>query len=331
MQLGQLKRREFITLLGGTAVTWPLAARAQQPAMPVIGYLSSLGQAISVRFDAAFRRGLSYVGYVEGQNVSVEYRWITDSYDALPAMAADLVQRQVAVIFALGPPAVIAAKAASPTVPIIFVTGADPVRFGFVASFNRPGGNITGIWMVLTALAEKRLQLMHELLPKAELIGLLVNPASPVAEPQIREAQAAARVLGVGLTVLNAVSENDFDEVFVRLAQQRVDALFVSADPFFASKREHLVALAAQHAIPATYEFREFVEAGGLMSYGTVLTDGFYKGGDYVGKVLKGTKPADLPVEQVNKFELVINLKTAKALRLTVPDKVLALADEVIE
>ena len=331
MQLGQLKRREFITLLGGTAATWPLAARAQQPAMPVIGYLSSLGQAISVRLDAAFRRGLSDVGYVEGQNVSVEYRWITDRYDVLPAMAADLVQRQVAVIFALGPPAVLAAKAASPTIPIIFVTGADPLRFGFVASFNRPGGNITGIWMVLTALAEKRLQLMRELLPKAELIGLLVNPASPVAEPQIREAQAAAHVLGVRLTVLNAVSENDFDQVFVSLVQQRVDALFVSADPFFASKREHLVALAAQHAIPATYEFREFVEAGGLMSYGTVLSDGFYKGGNYVGKVLKGTKPANLPVEQVNKFELVINLKTAKALSLTIPDKLLATADEVIE
>jgi len=261
-----VKRREFITLLGGAVVAWPRLARAQQPAMPVIGYLSSLGQAISVRFDAAFRRGLSDVGYVEGHNVSVEYRWIADRYDALPAMAADLVQRQVAVIFAVGPPAVLAAQAASPTIPIVFVTGADPLRFGFVASFNKPGGNITGIWMVLTALAEKRLQLMHDLLPKAELIGLLVNPASPVAEPQVREAQAAAHVLGVRLTILSAASENDFDQVFVNLAQQHADALFVSADPFFASKREHLVALAAQHAMPATYEFREFVEAGGLMS-----------------------------------------------------------------
>ena len=326
-----MKRREFITLLGGAATAWPLAVRAQQPAIPVIGYLSSLGQAISVRFDAAFRRGLSDMGYFEGQNVSVEYRWITDRYDALPAMAADLVQRQATVIFALGPPAVLAAKAASGTVPIVFVTGADPLRFGFVASFNKPGGNITGIWMVLTALAEKRLQLMHDLLPKAELIGLLVNPASPVAEPQVREAQAAAHVLGVRLTILSAASENDFDQVFVNLAQQHADALFVSADPFFASKREHLVALAAQHAMPATYEFREFVEAGGLMSYGTVLSDGFYKGGNYIGKVLKGTKPADLPVEQVNKFELVINLTTAKALGLTVPDKLLGLADEAIE
>src|SRR4029077_525673 len=327
----RMKRREFITLLGGAAVAWPIAARAQQPAMPVIGYLSSLGQAISVRFDAAIRRGLSDMGYFEGQNVSVEYRWITDRYDALPAMAADLVRRQATVIFALGPPAVLAAKAASGTVPIVFVTGADPLKFGFVASFNKPGGNITGIWMVLTALAEKRLQLLHDLLPKAELIGLLINPTSPVAEPQTREAQAAAHVLGVKLTVLSAVTENDFDQVFASLAQQRADALFVSADPFFASKREHLVALATHHAMPTTYEFREFVEAGGLMSYGTVLSDGYYKGGNYVGKILKGMKPADLPVEQVNKFELVINLKTAKALGLTVPDKLLALADEVIE
>jgi putative tryptophan/tyrosine transport system substrate-binding protein len=331
MQFGQLKRRDFISLLGGATAAWPLAARAQQPTMPVIGYLSSLGQAISVRLDAAFRGALSDMGYFEGQNLSVEYRWITDRYDALPAMAADLVQRRVAVIFAVGPPAVLAAKAASSTIPIVFVTGADPLKFGFVASFNKPGGNITGIWMVLTALAEKRLQLTHDLLPKAELIGLLVNPASPVAEPQIREAQAAAHVLGVRLTVLSAASENDFDQVFVSLTQQHADALFVSADPFFASKREHLVALAAQHAMPATYEFREFVEAGGLMSYGTVLTDGFYKGGNYVGKVLKGTKPADLPVEQVDKFELVINVKTAKALGVTVPDKLLGLADEVIE
>ena len=198
-------RREFITLLGGVAA-WPLTARGQQMAMPVIGYLSSLGQAISVRLDAAFRRGLSDMGYFEGQDVSVEYRWITDRYEALPGMAADLVQRQATVIFALGPPAVLAAKAASPTTPIVFVTGADPLKFGFVASFNKPGGNITGIWMVLTALTEKRLQLMHDLLPKAQLIGLLVNPASPVAEPQIREAQAAAHVLGVRLTVLSAVT-----------------------------------------------------------------------------------------------------------------------------
>jgi len=326
-----MRRREFITLIGGAAAAWPLAARAQQSAIPVIGYVSSLTQAISVRVDAAFRRGLSDMGYVEGQNVSIQYRWITDRYDALPAMAADLVQRQVAAIIALGPPAVLAAKAATQTIPIVFVTGADPLKFGFVASFNNPGGNVTGIWLVLTALAEKRLQLLHDVLPKAQLVGLLVNPASPVAEPQKREAEAAARALGVKLTVLSAAAESDFDQVFTDLAQQRADALFVSADPFFFSKRERLVALAAQHAIPTIYELREFAEAGGLMSYGTVISDGYYKGGNYIGQILKGTKPADLPVEQVNKFEMIINQKTAKTLSLTVPPSLLALADEVIE
>jgi putative tryptophan/tyrosine transport system substrate-binding protein len=324
-------RRDFITLLGGATAVWPLTARAQQPAMPVIGYLSSLAQADSVRFDAALRRGLADMGYVEGQNVSIQYRWIVDRYDALPAMAADLVQRQVSVILAVGPPAVLVAKEATQTIPIVFVTGADPLKFGFVASFNKPGANITGIWMVTTVLAEKRLQLLHDLVPKAELIALLVNPTSPVAEPQTRDAQAAARALGVRLTVLSAVTEKDFDQVFASLVQQRADALFVSADPFFSSRREHLVALAARHAIPTLYEFREFVEAGGLMSYGTVLRDGYYKGGNYVARILKGSNPADLPVEQIDKFELIINFTSAKALGLTVPDKLLALADEVIE
>jgi putative tryptophan/tyrosine transport system substrate-binding protein len=331
MQFDQLKRREFITLLGGAAATWPLAAPGQQLPLPVIGYLSSLSQADSVRFDVALRRGLSDMGYVEGQNVSIQYRWITERYDALPAMAADLVQRQVAVILAIGPPAVLVAKATTQTIPTVFVTGADPLKFGFVASFNKPGANITGIWMITTVLAEKRLQLLHDLLPKAELIALLINPTSPVAEPQMRDAQAAARALGVRLAVLTAVTENDFDQVFASLVQQRADALFVSADPFFSSRREHLVALAARHAIPTLYEFREFVEAGGLMSYGTVLRDGYYKGGNYVARILKGAKPADLPVEQIDKFEFVINVTTAKALGLTVPPTLLALADEVIE
>jgi ABC-type uncharacterized transport system substrate-binding protein len=326
-----MKRRNFISLLGVAAAAWPLAARAQQAAMPVIGYLSSLTQAASVRFDAALRRGLSDMGYVEGQNVSIEYRWIADRYDALPGMAADLVQRRVAAILALGPPAVLAAKAATQTTPIVFVTGADPLKFGFVASFNKPGANITGIWMVLTVLAEKRLQLLHDLLPKAGSIALLINPTSPVAEPQTRDAQAAARALGVKLTVLSAVTENDFDQVFASLAEQRADALLVSADPLFASRREQLVALAARHAVPSLYEIREFVEAGGLMSYGTVLGDGYYKGGNYIARILKGTTPADLPVEQIEKFELVINVSTAKALGLSVPDRLLALADEVIE
>jgi putative ABC transport system substrate-binding protein len=270
-----MKRRELITLLGGAAVPsflWQFAAWAQQGPIPVIGYLSSLTQADSVHFDTAFRRGLSETGYVEGRNVSIEYRWITDRYNPLPAMAADLVQRNVTMIAALGPPAVLAAKAATSTIPIVFVTGADPIKFGFVASFNRPGGNITGIWMVSTVLAQKRLQLVRELLPKAELIALLVNPTSPVAEPQTRDARAAAEALGLKLIVLNAVTESDFDQVFATLIRQRADALFVSADPFLSSRREQLVALTVRHAIPTLYEIREFVEAGGLMSYGAVLS-----------------------------------------------------------
>ena len=329
--IATMTRREFITLLGGAAA-WPLAARAQQqPVMPVIGYISSLTQADSVHFDAAFRRGLSEMGYVEGQNVRIEYRWITDRYSPLPAMATDFVQRQVAMISAFGPPAVLAAKAATATIPIVFVTGADPIKFGFVASFNRPGGNTTDIWIVSTVLAQKRMQLIRELLPKAELIALLVNPTSPVAEPQTRDAQAAADALGLKLSVLSAVTENDFDQVFATLIQRRADALFISADPFLSSRRERLVALSARHAIPMLYEIREFAEAGGLMSYGTVLREGYYKGGIYAGRILKGLNPADLPVEQVNKLELVINLKTARALGLEIPDKLLALADEVIE
>jgi putative ABC transport system substrate-binding protein len=326
-----MRRREFISLLGGAAA-WPISARAQQhSAIPVIGYLSSLRRDDSIHFDAAFRRGLSEMGYVEGQTVSIDYHWITDRYNSLPATATDLVQHQVAMICAFGPPAVIAAKAATATIPIVFVTGADPLKFGFVTSFNRPGGNVTGIWMVTTVLAEKRLQLMRDLLPKAELIALLVNPTSPVAEPQIQAAQAAARKLSLKVSVLSAVTENDFDQVFASLVQQRADALFISADPFLSSRREHLVALAARHAIPTLYEIREFVEAGGLMSYGPFLRDAYYKGGIYAGRILKGANPADLPVEEVNKFEFVVNLKTAKTLGVNISPNLLTLADEVIE
>jgi putative ABC transport system substrate-binding protein len=326
-----IKRREFITLLGGAGAAWPLAARAQQPAMPVIGYLSSLTQSDSVTFDAAFRRGLSDMGYAEGQRVTVEYRWITDRYDPLPAMAADLVQRQVAVICAFGPPAVLAAKAATATIPIVFVTGADPIRFGFIASFSRPGGNLTGIWLVAPTLAQKRLELLREMVPRAALIALLVNPTSPVAEPQVRDTEAAANVLGVKLTVINAVTEAEFDHVFATLIERRVDALLISADPFFSSRREQLAARAAHHAIPTLYEWREFVEVGGLMSYGIVVRDGYYKGGVYAARVLRGGNPADLPVEQLNKLELVINLKVAKALGIEVPLSLLIRADALIE
>jgi len=326
-----VKRREFIAGLGGVAAAWPLAARAQQNAIPIVGYLSSLGRDVSVQFDAAFRRGLSQMGYVEGRNVSIEYRWITDNYDQLPAMAADLVQRQVGVICALGPPAVLAAKAATTNIPIVFVTGADPLKFGFVASFDHPGGTITGVWIVSTVLAAKRLQLMRQLLPKAALIAILVNPKSPVAEPQVRDAQAATQALGLKLAVLNAASEHEFDQDFAALAQQRADALLVSADPIFYTQREHLVALAARHSIPTLYEIREYVEVGGLMSYGTVFRDGYQKGGIYVGRILKGVKPTELPVEQINKLELVFNGKTAKTLGLEIPPTLLALADEVIE
>jgi ABC-type uncharacterized transport system substrate-binding protein len=326
----ELNRRGVIGLVGGAAA-WPVAAGAQQSTMPVVGYLSSLGQAVSVQFDSAFRRGLSQMGYVEGQNISIEYRWITDSYDPLPAMVADLVQRQVEVICAFGPPAVLAAKAATTRIPIVFVTGADPIKFGFVTSFNQPGGNITGIWVVTTVLAAKRLQLMRELLPKAASIGFLVNPKSPVAEPQTRDAQTAAQALGLRLIVMKAISEKEFDQDFAALAQQGTDALFVSADPLFYSRREQLVALAARHSIPTLYEIREYVEVGGLMSYGTVFRDGYQKSGIYVGRILKGVKPTDLPVEQVNKLELVLNSKTANALGLAIPPTLLALADEVIE
>jgi putative tryptophan/tyrosine transport system substrate-binding protein len=321
-------RRELLAALGGAAA-WPLAARAQEPGVPVVGFLSSLSQ--SVHFANAFRRGLADMGYVEGQNVAIEYRWMEDSYDAVPGMAADLVQRHVAVIGAFGPPAVLAAKAAATSTPIVFITGADPIKFGFVSSFNHPGGNLTGIWLVTSVLAEKRLELIREIVPNAALIGLLVNPNNPATEQQTRDAQAAASALGLKLSVLHAITASGFDQAFALLVQQRADALMVGADPLFASRQEELVALAARHHVPTIYEWREFVEAGGLMSYGTVIGDGLYRGGLYAGRILKGAKPADLPVEQLNKLELVINLKTAKSLGLTVPLTLQASADEVIE
>jgi putative ABC transport system substrate-binding protein len=325
-----MRRRELITLLGGATV-WPVVASAQQPARPIIGYLSSLTQTDSVHFDAAFRRGLSDLGYAEGQSVSVEYRWITDRYDPLPAMAADLIQRQVAVICAFGPPAVLAAKAATASIPIVFVTGADPIRFGFIESFSRPGGNLTGVWLVAPSLAQKRLELLREMVPRAALIALLVNPTSPVAAPQVRDTEVAANALGLKLSVINAVTEADFDQVFATLVEQQVDALLVSADPFFSSRREQLATRAARQAVPTLYEWREFVEVGGLMSYGIVVRDGYYKGGVYAARVLRGANPAELPVEQLNKIELVINLKIAKALGIEVPLSLLIRADALLE
>ena len=328
MQFDQLKRRDFITLMVGAAA-WPIAARAQEPAIPIVGFLSSVSY--SAGFASAFRQGLVDMGYVDGRDVAIDYRWTERSYDELPGMAADLVQRRAAVIGALGPPAVVAAKSATSSVPIIFITGADPIQFGFVASFNRPGGNLTGVWLVTPALAQKRLELLREMVPRAATIALLVNPKSPVAEPQTRDADQAARALGLNLMVLHAVSDTEFEDVFAALIRQGADALSVSADPLFASRQEQLVVLAARHKVPAIYEWREFVEMGGLMSYGTVVREGLYKGGLFAGRILKGEKPAELPVEQLNKLELAINLKTAKALGLQVPAQLLALADEVIE
>jgi putative ABC transport system substrate-binding protein len=323
-----MRRREFIAGLGASA-TWPLAAGAQPSPVPVVGFLSSLSQ--SVHFEAAFRRGLAEIGYVAGQNVVIEYRWTAEGYDALPAMAAELAQRPAVLIGAFGPPAVLAAKAAAPSIPIVFITGADPVKFGFVASFSRPGGNITGVWLVTAALAEKRLGLLREIVPGAASIALLINPRSPVAEPQTQDAQTAASALGLKLRVLTATAESEFEQAFATLARQGADALMVSADPLFASRQEQLVSLSARHRIPTIYEWREFVEAGGLMSYGTVVREGLYKGGVVAGRILKGASPSDLPVEQLNKLELAINLKTAKALGLTIPPTLLARADEVIE
>jgi putative ABC transport system substrate-binding protein len=324
-----VKRRDFITLVGGAAA-WPLNARAQQPSMPVIGFLNA-GSAGPFRQQiAAFREGLKESGFVEGQNVAVEYRWAEGQYERLPALAADLVRRQVSVIVTSGP-AVLAAKAATTTIPIVFSAGIDPVGLGFVASLNRPGGNITGVYHFSTGLEAKRLGLLHEMVPKAATIAVLVNPNYSEAENQLRDVQEAAVRLGVQIVVVRANAESDFDAAFSAVVQQKAAALQVCASPFFNTKRQQLVLRAARHALPAIYEWREFAEAGGLMSYGTSLADAYRQVGVYAGRILKGAKSADLPIVQSTKFEFVINLSAAKALGIEVPPTLSARADEVIE
>jgi putative ABC transport system substrate-binding protein len=328
-----MRRRDFITLLGGAAIAWPLAARAQQPAMPVIGVLSS-GSAKAWDYQVnALRQGLAESGYIEGQNLAIEYRWAEGHYDRLPSLAAELVSRDVAVIVATGAGglAAQAAKAATSSIPIVFSSAVDPVKAGLVASINRPGGNATGFVQFAALLEAKRLQLLHELVPNGPAIGVLLNPSNPAAEIQTKDVHTAARSVGRQVHLVTASSEGKFDAAFAGLAQRRVGGLLVAADPFFFSRREQLIALAARYALPAIYEWREFVDAGGLMSYGNRITDAYHQIGIYCGRILRGANPADLPVVQPTKFELVINLKTAKVLGLTVPNTMQLLADEVIE
>jgi ABC-type uncharacterized transport system substrate-binding protein len=323
-----MKRREFITLLGGT-VTWPVGARAQPP-MPVIGFMNS--GFVQPSIQAAFHGGLNEIGYVEGRNVTVDYRYAEGHYDRLPALVADLIRRQVAVLGAFGGVhTAIAAKAATATIPIVFANGSDPIKFGLVASLNRPGGNITGVSFFTAELEGKRLGLLHELVPRAAAIAALVNPTNANADDQSRELKDAARTLGLELHILNAVSEGEIDKSFATLAQTRAGALLVASDPFFFGRRQQLIALAARHAVPAIYEWRAFAEAGGLMSYGTNQAEAYRQAGIYAGRILKGEKPSDLPVVQTTKFELIINLTAAKVLGLDMPPGLSARADEVIE
>jgi putative ABC transport system substrate-binding protein len=329
-----MQRREFIILLGGAAAVWPLAARAQQSALPVVGYISaaSAQSYAQQRQLSAFLKGLTEAGYVDGRDVTIEYRWAEDRIDRLPAMVADLVHRQVAVIATTTTPAALAAKVATTTIPIVFELGGDPVQLALVPSLNRPGSNVTGVTHTNQQLAPKRLQLLQELVPTASVMALLVSPAYPtVAETNTKEVQAAARTLGLELHVLNAGTERDFDGVFTKLIQLRAGGLVIGGGAFLISSSEQLAALTVRHAVPAIFFGREFAVAGGLLSYGADIPDAYRLAGIYTGRVLKGEKPADLPVQQATKVELIINLKTAKALAITVPNTLIGRADEVIE
>jgi putative ABC transport system substrate-binding protein len=328
-----MKRREFITLLGGAAAGWPLTARAQQPAMPVIGLLGSESPDLWAGRMRAFHQGLGETGYVDGRNVAIEYRWAEGHNDRLPALAADLVRRRVTVIAAPGStPATLAAKAATSTIPIIFWIGSDPIELGLVVSLNRPEGNLTGVTTLNHGLVAKRVQLLHEVVPGTNSIAVLINPTSPtLTKISIEDAQAAARSLGLELHMLNASTERDFDLVFANLIQLRAAGLVIGTDTFFSSRLEQLAALSVRHAVPTIYHFREFAAAGGLIAYGGSLAEAFRGTGVYTGRILKGEKPANLPVQQVTRVELYINLKTAKALGLDIPLPLIGRADELIE
>jgi putative tryptophan/tyrosine transport system substrate-binding protein len=331
MHFHQWKRREFIKLLGAAAA-WPLAARGQQPAKPVVGFLNSASADLYAPFVRAFRQGLGETGYVEGQNVALEFRWADNRFDLLPSLTADLIQRQVTVIAATSTPAAVAARGASTTIPIVFTTSGDPVQLGLVASLSRPGGNVTGATQLNMEVAPKRLQLLHELIPSATDFAHLINPANPsAAERSTRELHAVSRALGLKLHLLNASSERDIETTFTTFAQLRAGGLVIAADVLFTSRLQQLGALAARHAVPAVYVGREFAAAGGLLSYGGSTADSYRLAGIYVGRILKGEKAADLPVQQSTKVEMIMNLKAAKALGLTVPLTLLGRADEVIE
>jgi putative tryptophan/tyrosine transport system substrate-binding protein len=327
-----MRRRDFIKLIGGAAAAWPLAARTQQPGLPVVGFLDSKSPDDSAHMVAAFRRGLNESTFIEGQNVTIEFRWAQNQYDQLPVLAADLVRRRVDVIAATGGPAALAAKTASATIPIVFRLAADPIAAGLVASLSRPGGNVTGVTSLNLEVGSKRLEFLHELVPTATIMAALVNPTNPTnAEILSRDLQATARLLGLQLHLLHASSDADIDAVFATLTELRAAGLVIGTDAFFTSRNEKLAALGLRYRIPTIYQWREFVAAGGLVSYGGSAADSYRLAGVYTGRILKGEKPADLPVQQATKFELFINLKTAKALGIAVPQSMLVAADEVIE